>query len=191
MLIVTRQLQIPLAEFEITFARSSGPGGQNVNKVNSKAVLRWAVGRSPLAAGSGAGAVSAEIRQSADERRRVARDESALSRCAAEFAGLPGKTPRDAAGRRACRRNAGGRRVLRGVRWNAGSKGKRRQSAAKQNRRLREENLAAARVRGNAAYSLPRSITGFHCGRYNYRFGIAGYLDPVEKSMFHGPKSGY
>ena len=43
MLVVTRQLQIPLAEFEITFVRSSGPGGQNVNKVNSKAVLRWAV----------------------------------------------------------------------------------------------------------------------------------------------------
>jgi ribosome-associated protein len=47
MLIVTRQLQIPLAEFEITFVRSSGPGGQNVNKVNSKAVLRWTVGSSP------------------------------------------------------------------------------------------------------------------------------------------------
>ena len=47
MLIVSRQLQIPLAEFEITFARSSGPGGQNVNKVNSKALLRWAAGRSP------------------------------------------------------------------------------------------------------------------------------------------------
>jgi len=47
MLIVTRQLQIPLAEFEITFARSSGPGGQNVNKVNSKAILRWAVQSSP------------------------------------------------------------------------------------------------------------------------------------------------
>jgi ribosome-associated protein len=43
MLIVTRQLQIPLAEFEITFTRSGGPGGQNVNKVNSKAILRWAV----------------------------------------------------------------------------------------------------------------------------------------------------
>ncbi len=43
MLVVTRQLQIPLAEFEITFVRSSGPGGQNVNKVNSKAVLRWDV----------------------------------------------------------------------------------------------------------------------------------------------------
>jgi len=47
MLVVTRQLQIPLAELEITFARSSGPGGQNVNKVNSKAILRWNVGGSP------------------------------------------------------------------------------------------------------------------------------------------------
>lgn len=26
---------------EITFVRSSGPGGQNVNKVNSRAILRW------------------------------------------------------------------------------------------------------------------------------------------------------
>ena len=41
MLTVTGQLQIPLSEFAITFARSSGPGGQNVNKVNSKATLRW------------------------------------------------------------------------------------------------------------------------------------------------------
>ena len=32
---------IPASEFEFTFVRSSGPGGQNVNKVNSKAVLRW------------------------------------------------------------------------------------------------------------------------------------------------------
>ncbi len=47
MLFVTPQLQIPVAEFEITFARSSGPGGQNVNKVNSKATLRWPLARSP------------------------------------------------------------------------------------------------------------------------------------------------
>jgi ribosome-associated protein len=33
--------QIPDSEFEFSYARSSGPGGQNVNKVNSKAVLRW------------------------------------------------------------------------------------------------------------------------------------------------------
>lgn len=28
-------------EVDFTYTRSSGPGGQNVNKVNSKAVLRW------------------------------------------------------------------------------------------------------------------------------------------------------
>jgi ribosome-associated protein len=47
MLVVTAQLRIPLREFEFTFARSGGPGGQNVNKVNSKALLRWPVVRSP------------------------------------------------------------------------------------------------------------------------------------------------
>jgi ribosome-associated protein len=47
MLVVSSQVQIPLAEFEITFARSAGPGGQNVNKVNSKAILRWGVRTSP------------------------------------------------------------------------------------------------------------------------------------------------
>ena len=41
MLVVTPQIHIPLSEFEFSYVRSSGPGGQNVNKVNSKAVLRW------------------------------------------------------------------------------------------------------------------------------------------------------
>ena len=40
---VNSRLRIPLSEFEFTYARSSGPGGQNVNKVNSKALLRWPV----------------------------------------------------------------------------------------------------------------------------------------------------
>ena len=52
MLIVTPQLQIPLREFEFTFARSSGPGGQNVNKVNTKALLRWPVPTSPSLPGA-------------------------------------------------------------------------------------------------------------------------------------------
>ena len=46
MLVVNQQLKIPLREFRFTFARSSGPGGQNVNKVNSKATLRWPVSTS-------------------------------------------------------------------------------------------------------------------------------------------------
>jgi ribosome-associated protein len=46
-LIVAPQLRIPLGEFLFTFARSGGPGGQNVNKVNSKALLRWRVLESP------------------------------------------------------------------------------------------------------------------------------------------------
>ncbi len=38
---VDMRIRIPMKEFEFTFVRSSGAGGQNVNKVNSKAVLRW------------------------------------------------------------------------------------------------------------------------------------------------------
>ena len=41
MFIINTDIQIPLDEFEWSFVRSSGPGGQNVNKVSSKAQLRW------------------------------------------------------------------------------------------------------------------------------------------------------
>ena len=47
MLEVTNGIRVPLDEFEWSFARSGGPGGQNVNKVASKAVLRWDFERSP------------------------------------------------------------------------------------------------------------------------------------------------
>jgi ribosome-associated protein len=36
-----------MEEIEITFARSGGPGGQNANKVNTKAVLRFSLAESP------------------------------------------------------------------------------------------------------------------------------------------------
>ncbi len=36
-------ITIPDEELQFTFARSGGPGGQNVNKVASKAVLHWDV----------------------------------------------------------------------------------------------------------------------------------------------------
>ena len=45
-LIVDQRIRIPREELKLTFVRSSGPGGQNVNKVNTKAVLRWHVAAS-------------------------------------------------------------------------------------------------------------------------------------------------
>jgi ribosome-associated protein len=47
MLEVTDRIRIPDGEFRWTFVRSGGPGGQNVNKVASKAVLRWDLAASP------------------------------------------------------------------------------------------------------------------------------------------------
>jgi ribosome-associated protein len=47
MLTITPQLAIPDDEFHWSFVRAGGPGGQNVNKVASKAVLRWDVVASP------------------------------------------------------------------------------------------------------------------------------------------------
>ena len=41
MLEVTELIRIPDEELEWSYARSGGPGGQNVNKVASKALLRW------------------------------------------------------------------------------------------------------------------------------------------------------
>ncbi len=46
MLYVNEKIQIPLKELTFTFSRSSGPGGQNVNKLNTKATLRWDVSAS-------------------------------------------------------------------------------------------------------------------------------------------------
>ena len=34
-------MKIPIVEFEFSFSRSSGPGGQNVNKLNTKVTLKW------------------------------------------------------------------------------------------------------------------------------------------------------
>lgn len=47
MLVVSDRIRIPLWEIVFRFVRSSGPGGQNVNKVSSKAVLRWPAAASP------------------------------------------------------------------------------------------------------------------------------------------------
>jgi ribosome-associated protein len=43
---VSPRIRIPCGEFSWSVARSSGPGGQNVNKVNSKVILRWSLAES-------------------------------------------------------------------------------------------------------------------------------------------------
>jgi len=40
---INSHIQIPLKELNFSFSRSRGPGGQHVNKVNSKATLQWDV----------------------------------------------------------------------------------------------------------------------------------------------------
>jgi ribosome-associated protein len=139
MLIVTRQLQIPFAEFEITFVRSSGPGGQNVNKVNSKAVLRWAVGRSPslpeavrerfLRKYANRLTTEGELLVTSQRFRDAPRNsQDCLEKLRAMLLGVAQPPKR----RRATRPTRGSveRRL----------QGKRRLAAAKQNRRVREES---------------------------------------------------
>ena len=47
MFTVDSTIKIPMDEFRWSASRSSGPGGQNVNKVNSKVTLHWRVVDSP------------------------------------------------------------------------------------------------------------------------------------------------
>ena len=46
-LTITPRIIIPLREIDLSYVRAGGPGGQNVNKVASKAVLRFSVRDSP------------------------------------------------------------------------------------------------------------------------------------------------
>jgi ribosome-associated protein len=47
MLAVGKGLKVPMREFQFSFSRASGPGGQNVNKVNSRVELRFDLLGSP------------------------------------------------------------------------------------------------------------------------------------------------
>src|ERR1700694_5744289 len=53
--LLDEHFRIPDSELSWSFVRASGPGGQNVNKVASKAVLRWNVLASP--------SVTAEVKE--------------------------------------------------------------------------------------------------------------------------------
>ena len=45
-IVINSRIRIPSDELDVSLARGQGPGGQNVNKVNSKAVLYWAAANS-------------------------------------------------------------------------------------------------------------------------------------------------
>lgn len=62
------RVAIPLSEFDLSFVRSSGPGGQNVNKVATKVRLRWPVRDSP--------SLPEDVRERfmARNRRRISRE---------------------------------------------------------------------------------------------------------------------
>ena len=68
MLVVNRRIRVPLRELSFQFARSGGAGGQNVNKVNTKAMLRWSLEES--------GSVPVDVRERfvTRFRRRLTRD---------------------------------------------------------------------------------------------------------------------
>jgi ribosome-associated protein len=65
MLQINETVRIPESEFQWSFVRAGGPGGQNVNKVASKAVLRWDLAGSP--------SVPAEVKSRllTQQRRRI------------------------------------------------------------------------------------------------------------------------
>ena len=52
---------IPENELRVSFARSGGKGGQNVNKTSTKAIVHWSVGRSRVLSPEEKGRVRAKL----------------------------------------------------------------------------------------------------------------------------------
>ncbi|MDE0144920.1 MAG: alternative ribosome rescue aminoacyl-tRNA hydrolase ArfB [Nitrospira sp.] len=61
MIVVTPQLVIPEQELRFRASRSSGPGGQNVNKVNTRVTLHFDVRRSPSLTASQKSVISRKL----------------------------------------------------------------------------------------------------------------------------------
>ncbi|MDO8499555.1 MAG: alternative ribosome rescue aminoacyl-tRNA hydrolase ArfB [bacterium] len=51
MLALRNNKLVPVNELQISFARSSGAGGQNVNKTSTKVFVHWSLGRSRVFSG--------------------------------------------------------------------------------------------------------------------------------------------
>jgi len=65
---INDRIRIPEEEFTWSFARSGGPGGQNVNKVASKALLSWDVEKTACLS------IPVKIRLKTLQRRRFTKE---------------------------------------------------------------------------------------------------------------------
>ena len=59
---VYKKIDIPFDQLEVKYARSSGPGGQNVNKLNTKAEIRFKVSEAEW--------MSEEVRRRLEEQQK-------------------------------------------------------------------------------------------------------------------------
>ncbi len=93
MLFMTRHaFEISDDELRFSFVRSSGPGGQNVNKVNTKAVLAVVADPQPKFAGRSAAAIFNALRSTDYRGWRDYHQQPAVSRTGAKPARLPEKS---------------------------------------------------------------------------------------------------
>ena len=188
MLVVNKRLAIPLREFTFTFVRSSGPGGQNVNKVNTKAVLRWNVVASPaLPVGVGE-RFREKFRRPNYDRRRSGADQPTVSRSRAQRGPTVSKSFAPCWTKSLSRpRNASQRSEV-GARMNGDSKRKQRRL-----RRQRPTQAGPSRRLAAGQFSLESHRNRFRQGDI-VRQIKTGYLIVIRHSAnlggFRGDKIG-
>ena len=65
---INSRINIPRSELRFAYVRSSGPGGQNVNKVASKVQLRWSVRQSAALSEELRGRILAKLARRLNDR---------------------------------------------------------------------------------------------------------------------------
>ena len=96
---INSRIVIPQSELRFSFVRSSGPGGQNVNKVNSKAQLRWSVVGSQSLPEDVRTAGARPLCPPNQRPRRNRADQPALPRPGPKYWRLPDQAARNASSR--------------------------------------------------------------------------------------------
>lgn len=66
LVVVNHNIKIPIDELDFKFSKSSGPGGQKVNKTNTKALLSWSLVDSQ--------SISDEVKQKLEQKIRLSND---------------------------------------------------------------------------------------------------------------------